>query len=304
MKTLLIGARGAVGTVVRAELERLGHQVTRAGRSADSEAVVDLGGDLPSVATHAREVDVVVNASGIERVDLAHATGTTPLVDISATSSYLDALLASAADRPVVLGVGLAPGLTTVVTAALPSNADDDIDVLVMLGSGEQHGPAAVEWTAGLVGSHVHRPPEGGSVRNLTTSVRAAAPDGRTRRYLRADFPDHILLARDDGRRIRSYLTLSSAPMTTALALVGRFPALRATLKRSPHIGSDEWHVVARNRRTGEQRRVSGRGQSEATGRLTALAAIRAAESDVTRPVTMADLVSPDDIEGLGWSLS
>ncbi|MGF0328002.1 hypothetical protein ACQR3S_16010, partial [Gordonia hongkongensis] len=122
-------------------------------------------------------------------------------------------------------------------------------------------------------------------------------PDGRTRRYLRADFPDHVLLA-DKAAAIRSYLTLSSAPMTAALALIGRLPMLRSTLTWAPPLGSDAWHVIAENRRTGERREASGSGQSEATGRLTALAAIRAAtelRGSSRSTVTMADLVSLDD---------
>lgn len=90
MRTLLLGARGAVGSVVRDQLLRAGHDVTRAGRTAEADAVIDLhGGDLDALSTLTEEHDVVVNASGVERVDLARATGRTPLIEISATGSYL-----------------------------------------------------------------------------------------------------------------------------------------------------------------------------------------------------------------------
>lgn len=287
---LLLGARGAVGTVVRRELERRGHTVTAASRAESDGARVDLRGDLSALAGLAAGHDAVINASGIERADLATATGGTALVDISATGSYLESLRLMA-DGPVLLGAGLVPGLSTVLTSSLASLPGDDLDVLVMLGSGEQHGPAAVAWTAGLVGVDVHRPPEGVQVRNFREAVRAEGPDHRTRRYLRADFPDHVLL----GRSIRSYLTLGSAPMTAALDLVGRMPALRGLLVSAPHLGTDGWHVVARNRRTGERAQAQGNGQSDATGRLTALAAVGLVESGVTGAVTMADVVSVDE---------
>lgn len=295
MRALLLGARGAVGTVIRRELERDGHVVTAASRAEAGGVRIDLRGDLAPLGTIAAHHDVVINASGIERAELAAATGRTPLVDISATGSYLAALRASARG-PVVLGAGLAPGLTTVLAAALESRPHDQIDVLVMLGSGEKHGPAAVAWTAGLVGTDVHLPPEGGEVRNFRTSLRAEGPDGRTRRYLRADFPDHILLAPSGAPVIRSYLTLGSAAMTASLDLVGRLPALRGALSIAPHVGSDAWHVVARNRRTGERRQAAGAGQSEATGRLTALAAVRIAGS-TGGAVTMAELVSVEEAQ-------
>ncbi len=289
MKTLLLGARGAVGTVIARELESSGHAVTAAGRTAPGDAGVDLRGDLTSLRRLASGHDVVVNASGIERADLADATGDTPLVDISATGSYLDALR-EAASGPVVLGAGLVPGLSTLLVDSLAYHPGDDVDVLVMLGAGERHGPAAVEWTAGLIGTDLHRPPEGGTVRNLRESRRETGADGRTRRYLRADFPDHILLSGPDAPAIRSYLTLSSAPTTAALSALSRIPSLRRTLAWAPHLGSDAWHVIARNRRTGERRQASGFGQSEATGRLTALAAVGAVRA--VGAVTMAEVVT------------
>ncbi|MFJ4223498.1 hypothetical protein [Microbacterium sp. NPDC089695] len=293
----MLGARGAVGTVVRRELEDAGHEVTAASRASSGGARVDLHADLSPIATLAAAHDVVVNASGVERAELASATRATPLVDISATGSYLERLRSSSMG-PVVLGAGLAPGLSTILARAVAEETDaGDLDVLVMLGAGEKHGPAAVDWTAGLVGTPVHRPPEGGDVQNLRESLRAAGPDGRARRYLRADFPDHMLLD-DLDRPVRSWLTLGSAPLTAALSLVGRMPALRGMLNAAPHWGSDAWHVVVRDRGTGRQRSAEGRGQSEATGRLTALAVVRVAErasSSRTRAVTMADLVTAEE---------
>jgi hypothetical protein len=290
MRILLLGARGAVGRVVRRELESRGHTVTSASRSEVDGARLDLRGELRELPGLAAGHDAVINASGVERADLAAAVGGARLVDVSASGSYLEALRLTASG-PVLLGAGLAPGLSTVLVSRLSSEPGDDIDVLVMLGSGEQHGPAAVAWTAGLVGVDLHRPPEGAPVRNLRESVRAPGPDGRTRRYLRADFPDHVLL----GRRVRSYLTLGSAPMTAALGMVGRMPALRGLLTSAPHLGTDAWHVVARNRRTGERLHAEGRGQSEATGRLTALAAVRMVESNRADAVSMADLVTIEE---------
>ncbi|WP_312168185.1 hypothetical protein [Microbacterium sp.] len=292
MRALLLGGRGAVGSVIRRELTREGHRVTVAGRSDTEGHRIDLRGDLRSVPRIAADHDVVVNASGVERADLAGAVAGVPLVDISATGSYLEELRRTASG-PVVLGAGLAPGLSTVLVAGLHASAGDELDVFVMLGTGEKHGPAAVDWTAGLVGTDLHRPPEGARVRNLRESRRAVGPDGRSRRYLRADFPDHVLLEHSRSS-IRTYLTLGSAAMTASLELVGRMPALRGLLASAPHIGSDAWHVIAQNRRSGARLQASGRGQSLATGRLTALAAVRAvgAKDDV---MTMADLVTVDE---------
>ncbi|MEJ9079397.1 saccharopine dehydrogenase [Gordonia malaquae] len=289
MKALLLGGRGAVGTVVRRELERSGHSVTVASRSSDTP--IDLHGDLDTLSESAIDHDVVINTSGVERADLATAVGDTPLVDISATGSYLADLRRSAVGL-VVLGAGLAPGLSTLLVSDVVDAPGDAVDVFVMLGAGEKHGAAAVEWTEGLIGSDVFAPPESGRVINLRESVRATGPDGVMRRYLRADFPDHVLLSGDGGPTVRTYFTLTSAPMTSSLALVARMPVLRPTLRWAPPIGSDRWHVAARNRRTGTERSTSGAGQSEATGVLTALAAERAAVGSGHGAVTMADVMT------------
>ena len=294
MRALLLGARGAVGTVVRRELTRAGHTVTAASRTASGDIAVDLRGDLAALTRLAGMHDVVVNASGIERPDLGVAVGGTPLVEISATGAYLDALR-SASSGQIVLGAGLAPGLSTVLVAELDSRPGDEVDVLVMLGSGEKHGPAAVAWTADLVGTDLYQPPEREPVRNLVTSTKAEGPDRRARRYLRADFPDHVLLGSDRGLAIRSYLALSSTPATAALAAVGRAPRLHGLLRHAPRIGSADWQILVRNRRTGQHLQAHGTGQSEATGRLTALAAMRAVSMSSTGPTTMPDLIDGDE---------
>lgn len=294
MRALLLGARGAVGTVVRRELTRAGHTVTAASRTASGDIAVDLRGDLAALTRLAGMHDVVVNASGIERPDFGVAVGGTPLVEISATGAYLDALR-SASSGQIVLGAGLAPGLSTVLVAELDSRPGDEVDVLVMLGSGEKHGPAAVAWTADLVGTDLYQPPEREPVRNLVTSTKAEGPDRRARRYLRADFPDHVLLGSDRGLTIRSYLALSSAPATAALAAVGWAPRLHGLLRHAPRIGSADWQILVRNRRTGQHLQAHGTGQSEATGRLTALAAMRAVSMSSTGPTTMPDLIDGDE---------
>lgn len=88
--------------------------------------------------------------------------------------------------------------------------------------------------------------------------------------------------------------------MTTALQVLGRVPALRRTLGASPHLGSDAWHIVARNRRTGQQLYARGHAQSVTTGRLTALAATRVVQPGLTGPTTMADIATLDDLESAG----
>ncbi|PPF43798.1 saccharopine dehydrogenase [Pseudoclavibacter sp. AY1F1] len=297
MRTLVVGASGAVGSSIVENLEAHGHAVTRAARRPCPGAVqVDLRHELEAFATLAGEHDVVINASGVEVPTVAlHLPGAT-LVDISATGAYLGALrrTADTVGASVVLGAGLAPGLSTALVGELDAQDGDEIDVAIMLGSGEKHGAAAVAWTQSLAGSEVTSRPETEVVTNFRARRTLRGGDGKRRIYLRADFPDHTLLG---GRYdVRSYLALSSRPVTAALALVGAAPRLSTLVSAAPAIGDDTWALAAINRRTGERRGASGRNQSAATADLTVALAERSAAVGPHGSVTAHDLASSEEL--------
>lgn len=299
MRALVLGGTGAVGSAAVAALRARGHEALAGSRSATSPGSVQL--DLTTAAGRtrmaevARECDAVIDASGREDPALATELSGIPYVDTSAGTAYLARLR----DRPggvtLVLGAGIAPGVSTVLAAAVDPHPGDELDVAVLLGTGEVHGPAAVAWTADLAGRDIHLAPEGRPVRNLREQRRFPL-DGRMRRYLRTDFPDHVLLARS-GATIRSYLALGSPLGTAGLAVVGAIPALRGVLAAAPHWGDDRWRVAVTNRRTGETLAASGFGQSRATGEFAALAAIEAAARPHLGPVTMAEVLGTDALD-------
>ncbi|WP_053352413.1 NAD-dependent epimerase/dehydratase family protein [Leucobacter musarum] len=335
VSALVIGASGAVGRAITEELTRTGHRFTAASRRADDPAArIDLGAThgLTALSTAARQHDVVINASGIERAEIAGvlATAGTPLVDISATGAYLHELAtasragartaapSTAAPEPepgptVVLGAGIAPGLSTALVADLlekhdvsrataPTTGAPEIDVAVTLGAGEVHGPAALAWTAGLAGRAVYGAPEPHAVQNFIerrTLPTAIGP----RRFLRADFPDHVLLATPPRPgatpAIRSYLSTGSRLATAALGLVGRVPALRSLAARAPHIGDERWEIRAIDRATGAHRIATGSGQSRATGIIAAHAAIAAADQPRLGAVPMSAVLRTEQLAQL-----
>lgn len=269
--------------------------MTAAGRAGVDGPLIDLATarGYEELARLTRQHDVLINASGVEDIRLA-AVGASVLVEISATPAYLRQLAANADPAAtVVLGVGLAPGLSTVLLDSLAASPDDELDLGVLLGTGERHGTAAVEWTVGLVGRSLHEPPECESVPNLLSRRRLPGPGGTVRSYLRADFPDHLLLA-DRGVSVRSYLAVGNRAATSMLGIVARFPQLTNVLRATPHVGGDNWYLVAVNRRTGQQATTVGRGQSSATAALTVLTVSHAARAS-SGVATMADLVNLDE---------
>lgn len=297
MKVLVLGARGAVGRHLRTALLASGHQVTSAGRNAPDGGVrIDAAdGDLGSLLREAEGHDVVINASGVENAQLGTGVGGTTLIDISATASYLHELRMAAPRASMVLGVGLAPGLSTLMVAALDHEPGDDIDLAIMLGVGEKHGPAAVEWTQRLIGSPLADPPEDQTVMNLHEARTFRGPDG-PRRYLRADFPDHLLYGQPRELRLRSYLAFGSSAATMALRVVARVPRAKGLVAKVPPIGDENWSIIATNRRTGQSRHARGINQSRSTALMTARTVDALVGARPSGAVTVDRLLDLDDL--------
>lgn len=304
MRALVLGARGAVGSAASVALRRRGHEVVGAGRHALEDGVAidaTTSSGLAMLRCESVRADVVLDASGLESAAVQAAVGVTPLVDVSATALHLERLASGVPEGgAVLLGAGIAPGLSTVLIRALDSQPGDEIDVAIMLGAGEAHGPAAVEWTMRLAGDDVYAAPEAHPIANLRSRRRFPLLDGTLREHLRADFPDDLLVGRPLGIEVRSWLALDSRLATAALRLVGAAPALAPLLRYAPHLGSEAWSVTAVKRGSARTVMATGEGQSGATGRLAAIAAERLVELQLRGAVTMADAVRFDELERAG----
>jgi hypothetical protein len=287
LHVLVLGGYGAVGRHAVAELRALGHRPRAAGRDATrADLVLDLT-DATAVARAAAEADVVVNAAGAEDPGLA-ATVTragAAFVDVGATGTYLDRVEHLAVEAPVVLSVGIAPGLTNLLVHAVArrdqdldrgADAGGPLDVAVLLGAGEAHGAAATAWSLGLLG---RRYPDtaapGRSVRSYTRGTVFDLPGGRRRLY-RADFSDQHTLTRELGRPVRTSFGTDTRFATVALAALTWVPPLGRLAGRLHLPGSEDWVLQVRDA-AGPRVTVTGSGQSHATGVLAARAAVLAA---------------------------
>ncbi|GAA5031189.1 hypothetical protein GCM10025738_12090 [Microbacterium fluvii] len=300
---LVLGARGAVGAAAIAALADLGIPALRAGRTGGPGIVaidVTTVDGLADLAALVREVSVVIDATGLELAAVQDAVGETALVDVSASAPHLERLAARVPEGgAVVLGAGIAPGISTILARALGALAGDSIDIGVMLGGGEAHGAAAVEWTARLAGTVVYAAPEERPVTNLRGRRRLPIDTRSSRTHLRADFPDDLLIGAATGVQVRSWLAMDTVTATAALGLVGAVPRLGPLLKRAPHLGGSGWRVSATHRESRRTLSAAGIGQSAATGLMAALAAQRIAVRDRRGGVTMADLLDLDDLRTL-----
>ncbi|WP_067853299.1 NAD-dependent epimerase/dehydratase family protein [Nocardia shimofusensis] len=290
MSVLVLGGYGAVGAHLVQLLRAHDIPVLAAGRdAARADRVVDV--TMPdSVETALAGVSIVVNCAGVENVRLAEACARRGIVfiEISATSAYVRAL--EHVEGPVVLGVGLAPGLTTLLAVDALASHPGPVDIMIGLGSGEHHGPAATAWTYGLLGQRF-ADPDGTDVRNFTTPARFTIPEQAGYKpfpALRADFADQHRLTREFAVPVRTYLRLDSRLATVGLAALTWAPALRPLAPR--HMpGSDRWVVLARAA-DGPVRWATGRGQSLATAAVAAATIRELMRRRITAPTWIHEL--------------
>lgn len=270
MKVLVLGGYGAVGVPLVEDLRERGHEVLSAGRDPTrADVAINLrDAGLDGFRRAAAGVDVVVNAAGLEDprlVEVATATGAA-FVDVTATSAYVAAVEASMPAAPVLLSVGLTPGLTTLLAAELCRGVDlpARIDIGVLLGAGDAHGAAAMAWSIGLLGGRFPDAVTGQKVRNYTRPRKFDLPVFGRRRLYRLDISDQHTLTRDLGIPVRTYFGVDSRLATAALAVLTRVPAAGRLAHWIHAPGSDRWLAFATSP-DGRARWASGRNQSLAT---------------------------------------
>lgn len=291
MSVLVLGGYGAVGAHLVRLLRADGTAALAAGRDAlRADRVLDLT-EVDSFGAALSGVSMVVNCAGTEDIRLAEecAHRGIPFVEISATTEYVRAL--ERVEGPVALGVGLAPGLTTLLAVEALSRCSGPVDIMIGLGAGEHHGPAATAWTYRLMGQ-CFPDPDGTCIRNFTGPMRFTVPEEAGYKpfpALRVDFADQHRLTREFGVPVRTYLRLDSRLVTAALAGLTWTPALRALAPaRMP--GSDRWVVLARAA-DGSTQWATGRGQSLATAGVAAATVREIARHRITTPTWIHELL-------------
>lgn len=292
MSVLVLGGYGAVGAHLVRLLRAQEIPALAAGRdTARADRVLDVTA-MDSFRTALSGVSIVVNCAGAENVRLAEECAHRGIVfiEISATSEYVRAL--ERVEGPVMLGVGLAPGLTTLLAVDALSSDPGPVDILIGLGSGEHHGPAATAWTYRLLGQRF-ADPDGTMIRNFTKPARLTIPEPAgypSFPALRADFADQHRLTREYAVPVRTYLRLDSRIATAGLAALTWAPALRALApRRMP--GSDRWVVLARPAH-GPTRWATGRGQSLATAAVAAITVREVARHPIAAPTWLHELLA------------
>ncbi|MBB4913997.1 saccharopine dehydrogenase family protein [Streptosporangium saharense] len=282
---LVLGGYGTVGREAATALTRHpGTQVIVAGRDPGRARPVPGAvamrldaTDPAALAVALDDVTTVLMCAEIDNARVARACleRGVSYVDVSASHDLLTEIgglddLARASGATAALSVGLVPGVTNLLARLCAERSPTtEARIGVLLGSGEQHGPAALAWTLDGLGA-------------LDGSWTMTFPEPYgTRVVHRFPFSDQYTLPGTLGvPAVRTGLCLDSRLFTGLLAAAGR-PAVARLLRRDGvrsllltvlgrvHLGSDGFAVTVTS---GTARAAfGGRRQSLATGRAAAL---------------------------------
>ena len=293
---LIVGGYGHVGRRIAAHLLEAGAGPVRlAGRNPAKAAsaaaqlgckAVGLDLALPS-GWPAALADIACVIVCVDQTDTAFAAAVLRrgllYVDITADDAYLREVerldgLACTHGGAAVLSIGLAPGLTNLLASACANGLHSlhEIRIGVLLGVGDAHGPAAIDWTLR-------------NFRTADTRRIEAVPFGAAGRLHPAipfDFADQHVLRRTLGvANTRTLLTfetpLISRAMFFLLSRVARWPLLRAPIQAAMpwlRLGSERaaLSVTVRGLRNGEETQVTMTLEGRKEADITALVAARA----------------------------
>lgn len=311
----VIGATGAVGSATAELLARRGRRVVAVSRDAERAEVIaarlpntiGLSGLLADPSSlDVDEPGIAINCTGIEDLDATRRWRRAgwAMIDITASSQYALALAGEPLDGPpLVVGVGLTPGLTSVLARQLVL-ADPDasaVTISCLVGLGENYGDASRTWTLSQLGRHISDL-DGGSFCNFSDPDTIDFPGGFARRPAwRFDFADRSLLPELLGAQVTTRYCFDSRLAGRALAIASAVPGapgliqrLGRTTRRAVH-GTAWWAGVVETD-TGKRAWALGDGQSHGTAAIAAIAADRLASAGNPDARYLWDVIDADDL--------
>ncbi|HJS31058.1 MAG TPA: NAD(P)H-binding protein [Alphaproteobacteria bacterium] len=303
---LIIGGTGAVGAkCARILSERSDLRVIIGSRQPDKAAHLSaqLGVEVWPIDLDVPEtwrrigagVDLVIVCADQQDVGFARYALSNAIhyVDITAGDSFfrsVELLKPEELPATALLSVGLAPGITNLLSADAASRLDtvDSIEIGLLLGLGDMHGRAATDWTVRRIFS----------VRQRPSAIIDFGPAWGRRRAFWMDLADQHVLGRTMGIDAVTRVAFDSRLLTATIFMLGDLffrssIMMRLTSRLSSIIsfGSDACVAVAtargklRDRPGVSVSRFSGRRAGAVTAHVAAHAAISILEGPERRGV-------------------
>ena len=305
-KIAIIGGHGQVGQIIVKQLIKLGKKnLVIMGRNQEKmmkftaslptlveHRIIDLAKSVdPTLLTDLQLVIVCLDQTDTLFIEQCQQLGIDYL-DITANSPFLTNVyqLHAPTHSRTLVGIGLAPGLTNLAVANYLTKAPrtTTIDIDILLGMGDQHGKAAVEWTFSQLNQPYQHPRWTTPIATFTQKKKDAfgTKFGRKSTY-NFDFADqHLLALADPSRTYTTYLGFDLNWITKSLAILKKI-GLTSLFKNKQvltfltrfmqkgMIGSEKFVVKISNGSSDDQNRIIIYGDEEATmtGEVTAFLA-------------------------------
>ncbi|USK35102.1 saccharopine dehydrogenase NADP-binding domain-containing protein [Bacillus sp. F19] len=247
-KIIVVGGYGQVGKVICDELGKIyPYKVYAAGRNFQKaeqfsnhtgRKVLPLQLDVnePIAGDFFRDVSMVVMCLDLQNTNFVQACvkHQVDYIDITADYSVMSKIQEiRPTESTVVLSVGLAPGITNMLVKQGKNQLDqlDSADIYILLGLGEAHGRAAIEWTVDNLSadySVIHQ----GSRKQVTSfsdgkKMNFPARLGKKTAY-RFNFSDQHVLPQTLGiPSVSTRLCFDSAMMTSLIVSLKRTGIVR-----------------------------------------------------------------------------
>ena len=255
-------------------------------------------------------VIVCVDQKNTKLVEHCDAHGV-DYMDVTANSEFIEKIqqLKLLGNSRILLGVGLAPGLTNLLAEqfVLKYPLADTIKIELILGLGEKHGAAAIRWTLdNFKKSYRHKAL--GTIKPFTHKSAIDTGRGRLRTYNFNFVDQYMLSVKYKDKSFTTYLGFDQSLVTKMIYLAARLgilsllkykPVYAAAEKflRNPKVGTDVFMVTVQ----WKDKSMSAIGQNE--GRFTGLIAAEAAKRMATKALKnglldISDVLRVEDIIG------
>ncbi|MHC5227979.1 NAD(P)-binding domain-containing protein [Enterococcus sp. LJL99] len=305
-KIAIIGGHGQVGQIIVQQLIKQGkNNLVIMGRNKEKMAsftdslpisaetrVIDLTKPIdPALLSDLQMVIVCLDQENTLFIEQCQQLGIDYL-DITANSTFLKKVyrLPAPTQSRTLVGIGLAPGITNLAVANYLKKVSQTtmIDIDILLGMGDQHGKAAVEWTFSQLNQTYRHPRWKNPIATFTQKKKDefGTKFGHKSTY-NFDFADqHLLALADPSRTYTTFLGFDINWITNSLAVMKKI-GLTSLLKNKQvlefltrfmqkgMVGSEKFVVKISNGSSDDQNRVIIYGDEEATmtGEVTAFLA-------------------------------
>ncbi|KAB7672851.1 saccharopine dehydrogenase NADP-binding domain-containing protein [Bacillus sp. B1-b2] len=301
-KILVIGGHGHVGNVIVESLLKRGvSNIVIGGRNEQkmkeyvnqvnsclTYQLIDVEGTITSAyLENIRMVVMCINQNNTEFVKYCIAEKI-DYVDISANSDFMEKVhqLPKKQDVSIITHVGIAPGVTNLMVkkyVSMTSQKEKDITIDVILGIGDAHGKAAIEWTFSQMNSNYLLGDEKIESFKRERNVQFSTPIGMKKTYSFNFADQHVLRKEYQETLVTTYLGFDVVFISKILFYLKKWNLLRILssskvisllqkIMNKQLVGSGLYALKVSNSNNSDPNAIVlyGKKEAEATGEVAA----------------------------------